>query len=300
MQVLKTPEEAFSFITDFPYPPRYINVTDTMGGEIVMAYYQAGPDDGLPVVLLHGEPTWAYLYRKMMPRLVDAGFNVFVPDLIGFGRSDKPVHQKDYTYARHLIWLKEWFQQVVNQPVALFCQDWGGLLGLRLVADMPEKFVAVMASNTGLPTGDKPPSDAFIKWRRFSQDVPEFPTSEIIQQGTVSLLNKPTLKAYDAPFPSERYKAGARAFPLLVPTSPDNPESSANREAWENLQQFCRPFMTAFSDQDPVTAGGDTIMQKRIAGCSGVTHTTIEGGGHFVQEDKGEELAHHLIAFIQQ
>ena len=186
MQVLKTPESAFANITDFPYTPHYVQVTDTVSSEITMAYYQAGTKDGHTILLMHGEPTWAYLYRKMIPTLVEAGFNVLVPDLIGFGRSDKLERREDYTYARHVIWVKEWFNQVVKGPVTLFCQDWGGLLGLRLVADMPERFAGVMVSNTGLPTGDQPPSEAFTKWRRFSQDVPAFPTSSIIQGATVS------------------------------------------------------------------------------------------------------------------
>lgn len=299
MQVLKTPESAFSKIVDFPYSPQYVHVTDTVSSEIAMAYYQAGPKDGHTILLMHGEPTWAYLYRKMMPVLADAGFNVLVPDLIGFGRSDKPTRREDYTYARHVIWVKEWFNQVVKGSVTLFCQDWGGLLGLRLVADMPERFTGVMVSNTGLPTGDQTPSDAFIKWRRFSQDVPVFPTSSIIQGATVTELSQQTLDAYDAPFPEEEYKAGARIFPLLVPASSDNPEAQANRNAWERLKQFSAPFMTAFGDSDPVTAGGDRIFQKLIPGCQCIEHVTIKNGGHFIQEDKGEELAELLKQFIR-
>ena len=300
MQVLKTPESAFSNIQDFPYEPQYVQVTDTISSELSMAYYQAGPKDGHTLLLLHGEPSWAYLYRKMIPILAQQGFNVLVPDLIGFGRSDKPSRREDYTYARHLIWLKDWFSQVTHkdQKVTLFCQDWGGLLGLRLVADMPSRFAGVMASNTGLPTGEHTPPDAFIKWRRFSQEVPEFPVSSIIQGATVSELSQDTLNAYDAPFPSEAYKEGARQFPLLVPATPDDPQTQANREAWKQLKQFHRPFMTAFSDSDPVTAGGDKLMQSLIPGCKGVQHITIQHGGHFVQEDKGEELANALINFI--
>lgn len=300
MQVLKTPESAFANITDFPYTPHYVQVTDTVSSEITMAYYQAGPKDGHTILLMHGEPTWAYLYRKMIPTLVEAGFNVLAPDLIGFGRSDKLERREDYTYARHVIWVKEWFNQVVKGPVTLFCQDWGGLLGLRLVADMPERFAGVMVSNTGLPTGDQPPSEAFTKWRRFSQDVPAFPTSSIIQGATVSELSEHTLKAYDAPFPSEEYKAGARMFPLLVPASPDSVEAQSNRNAWERLRQFKKPFMTAFGDSDPVTAGGDSIFQKLVPGCEGIEHAVIKDGGHFIQEDKGEELAALLKRFIEQ
>ena len=300
MQVLKTPESAFSNIHDFPYEPHYVQVTDTISSELSMAYYQAGPKQGHTVLLLHGEPSWAYLYRKMIPILAQSGFNVLVPDLIGFGRSDKPSQREDYTYARHLIWLKDWFSQVTHkdQQITLFCQDWGGLLGLRLVADMPTRFAGVMASNTGLPTGEHMPSEAFINWRRFSQEIPEFPVSSIINQATVLELSQETLNAYDAPFPDESYKEGARQFPLLVPATPDDPQTQANRDAWEKLKQFTRPFMTAFGDSDPVTAGGDKIMQTLIPGCTGIQHVTVKNGGHFIQEDKGEELANLLINFI--
>jgi len=300
MQVLKTPESAFDTITDFPYSPCFTEVTDTVSSEITMAHYQCGPKDGHTVLLIHGEPTWAYLYRKMMPILADAGFNVIAPDLIGFGRSDKPVRKEDYSYARHVIWLKDWFSQATKGPVTLFCQDWGGLLGLRLVADMPERFSGVMVSNTGLPTGDHPPSDAFIKWRRFSQDVAVFPTSTIIQNATTTVLDEATLAAYDAPFPDESFKAGARMFPILVPTSPDNAEAQANRQAWEKLKQYNKPFVTAFGDSDPVTKGGDKVFQKLVPGSSGMAHTLVENGGHFIQEDQGEMLAKLLIKFINQ
>jgi len=298
MQVLKTPESAFSTVTDFPYQAEFVHVTDTVSGELSMAYYQCGPRDGHTILLLHGEPSWAYLYRKMMPILANAGFNVLVPDLIGFGRSDKPSRREDYTYARHLIWLKDWFNQITKGQVTLFCQDWGGLLGLRLVADMPERFAGVMTSNTFLPTGEYPPSEAFLRWRRFSQDVSVFPVSEVISSGSVSPLSQQTLDAYDAPFPTETHKAGARQFPLLVPATPDDPQTQANREAWAQLKQFNRPFMTAFGDRDPVTAGGDRLIQSLIPGCKGIQHTTIEEGGHFIQEDKGPELADLLVTFI--
>ncbi|GEA12960.1 haloalkane dehalogenase [Alteromonas sp. KUL49] len=299
MKILKTEESAFAKIADFPYTPHFVNVTDTVKSELRMAYYQTGPKDGHTVLLLHGEPTWGYLYRYMMPILASAGYNVLVPDLIGFGRSDKPSRKEDYTYARHLIWVKDWFNQVVQGPCTLFCQDWGGLLGLRLVAELPERFAGVMASNTGLPTGEHTPSEAFLKWRRFSQEVPVFPPAGIVKGATVSTLSDTTLAAYNAPFPTEDHKAGARQFPLLVPATPDDPQTHENRKAWDALANFNKPFITVFSDSDPVTAGGDKIMQKVIPGCHGMKHTTIRQGGHFVQEDKGPELARLLVQFIQ-
>ena len=300
MDSLRTPESAFSDIKDFPYTPKYVDVTDTMSRSLRMAYIDEGDVNGTTILLLHGEPTWSYLYRKMIPPLVSAGFRVLAPDLIGFGRSDKPVAQEDYTYARHLIWLGDWFKQVAPESVALFCQDWGGILGLRLVADMPQRFSHVMAANTGLPTGEHPPSDAFLNWRRFSQEVEIFPPAGIVKGATTSDLDAETLAAYNAPFPEEKYKAGARVFPLLVPATPSDPQTENNRAAWSKLRQFEKPFMTAFSDSDPVTAGGDKLMQSLIPGCEGQEHVVIENAGHFLQEDKGEELAQHLITFINK
>ncbi len=298
MESLRTPESAFAHIEDYPYEPHYVDVTDTMSRSLRMAYIDEGDKNGTTILLLHGEPTWGYLYRKMIPPLVDAGFRVLVPDLIGFGRSDKPVEKQDYTYARHLIWISDWFKQVAPESVALFCQDWGGILGLRLVADMPHRFSHVMAANTGLPTGEQPPSDAFLNWRRFSQEVEVFPPAGIVKGATVSTLSEATLAAYNAPFPEEKYKAGARQFPLLVPATPSDPQTENNRKAWAKLKQFEKPFMTAFSDSDPVTAGGDKLMQALIPGCKGQNHVTIEQAGHFLQEDKGEEISQHLITFI--
>lgn len=299
MEFLRTPDSSFKDIRDFPYAPHYVDVTDTVSSHLRMAYIDEGNKDAQTVLLLHGEPSWSYLYRHVIPPLLKAGYRVLAPDLIGFGRSDKPVNQSDYTYARHLIWLTDWFMQVAPSEMTLFCQDWGGLLGLRLVANHPARFNGVIAGNTGLPTGDHTPSEAFIKWRQFSQTVEAFPTGGIIKGATVSELSQETIDAYNAPYPEEKYKAGARQFPLLVPATPNDPESQNNRDAWQRLGEFNQPFLTAFSDSDPVTAGGDKIMQKLIPGCADQQHVTITQAGHFLQEDKGAELAHVIIQFIQ-
>lgn len=298
MQYLTTPDSCFNSLAEFDYAPHYLQLDDFEGADLRMHYLDEGPRDGEVILALHGEPSWCYLYRKMLKPLIAAGYRVIVPDLIGFGRSDKPTQRSDYTYQRHLDWLRSAISQLELTNITLICQDWGGLLGLRLVAEHPDWFARVLAANTMLPTGDHAPGEAFLKWKAFSQEVPEFPVSGIIQGATVTPLSPGVLAAYDAPFPQEQYKAGVRQFPLLVPVTPDDPQSAANRAAWQVLQKWHKPFLTAFSDQDPVTAGGDKILQKLIPGTQGQKHTTIAQGGHFLQEDQGEKLAAVLLQFI--
>jgi haloalkane dehalogenase len=298
LQFLTTPEHCFEQIIDFNYSPNFLQVDDSEDSLLKLHYIDEGPRDANVVLMLHGEPSWSYLYRKMIAPVVAAGYRVIAPDLIGFGKSDKPTQRSDYTYQRHLDWVRQVIIQLNLKDINLVCQDWGGLLGLRLVADHPDLFSRVLAANTMLPTGDHAASEAFLNWQTFSQQVEVFPVAGIIKGATVTVLSPEVLAAYDAPFPDETYKAGVRQFPLLVPTTPDNPASEANRLAWHSLQKFNKPFITAFSDSDPVTAGGDKIMQKMIPGCQGQAHTTIEKGGHFLQEDQGEHLAEVLLTFM--
>jgi len=296
MRVLRTPEHCFDNLPDYDFAANYLQLADST---LRMHYLDEGANNqGSTILLMHGEPSWSYLYRKMIPGLVKAGHRVIAPDLIGFGRSDKPAERSDYSYQSHLSWLTDCLHQLDLKGVVLFCQDWGGLLGLRLLAAEPERFSAVVVANTFLPTGDTEPSDAFINWREFSQTVPEFPVGGIIKGATVSELAETVIAAYNAPYPDESYKAGARQFPLLVPISPDDPESQNNRDAWKVLSAFDKPFLTAFSDQDPITVGGDKYFQKNVPGCNGQSHVTIKDGGHFLQEDKGEELAELVNKFI--
>ena len=300
MHFLTTPEQRFKQIVDFPYTPNFLQVDDNESDLLNLHYIDEGSKDANVVLMLHGEPSWAYLYRKMISPVVAAGYRVIAPDLIGFGKSDKPTERSDYTYQRHLDWVRQVIIQLNLKNITLICQDWGGLLGLRLVAEHPDLFARVLAANTMLPTGDHRPSQAFLDWQTFSQKVDVFPVAGIIKGATVTPLSVEVLAAYDAPFPDETYKAGARQFPLLVPTTPDDPASEANRLAWQTLQQFSKPFITAFSDLDPVTSGGDKIMQKLIPGCQGQAHTTIVKGGHFLQEDQGEQLAEVLLTFMHK
>ncbi|GAA5315940.1 MAG: haloalkane dehalogenase [Candidatus Pelagadaptatus aseana] len=299
MDVLRTPDECFEQLPGYSFEPNYVTIADGEGGQLRLHYLDEGPEDGELVLLMHGEPSWSYLYRKMVPVLVAAGKRVIAPDLIGFGRSDKPAKRTDYTYQRHVDWMTEALLQKLDlQRITLVCQDWGGLIGLRLVAENPERFVRVVAANTMLPTGDHDPGEAFHNWKKFSQDVPEFPTGGIIKGATTTELAADVIAAYDAPYPDESYKEGARQFPTLVPVSPDDPAAVPNRAAWGVLSQWQKPFLTAFSDSDPITAGGDQLMQKLIPGTKGQKHTTIVNGGHFLQEDQGEKLAEVVVEFI--
>lgn len=298
MPVLRTPDDRFEGLPGYGFAPHYATIEDDRLGPLRLHYLDEGARDGPPVLLMHGEPTWSYLYRRMIPPLVAAGARVIAPDLIGFGRSDKPSERSDYSYARHVEWMSRWFDGLGLQGVTLFCQDWGGLIGLRLVAAFPDRFARVAASNTFLPTGEAAPSEAFLRWRAFSQSVPEFDCGWIVAGATARDVADDVKAAYNAPYPDESYKAGARAFPLLVPASPDDPEAGPNRAAWAVLERFDKPFLTLFGDSDPVTRGGDRAFQARIPGAKGQRHATIERAGHFSQEDAGEELAAHVIEFM--
>jgi haloalkane dehalogenase len=299
MQTLRTPDERFEALDGYPFEPHYADVADGEGGTLRVHYVDEGPPDAAPVLLLHGEPSWSYLYRHMIPPLVAAGHRVIAPDLVGFGRSDKPTEQSDYTYARHVEWMRQLvFDHLDLGDITFFGQDWGGLIGLRLVALDPDRFARVAIGNTGLPTGHGPASDAFMAWQKFSQETPVFDVGFMINAATTTELSPEVIAGYDAPFPDDSYKAGARIFPTLVPTSPDDPASADNVAAWAVLERFDRPFLLCFSDSDPVTRGGDAPFLAKVPGTKGQPHVTIEGGGHFLQEDRGPELADLLIGFV--
>jgi haloalkane dehalogenase len=298
MDVLRTPDERFANLPDFPFAPHYVEVDSGAGRTLRVHYVDEGPADGEVVLLLHGEPSWSYLYRKMIPVLTNAGLRAVAVDLVGFGRSDKPTRRDDYTYAAHVDWTWSAIEAIGLTDINLVCQDWGGLIGLRLVGEHPDRFARVVAANTTLPTGEHDPGKAFLAWRKFSQEVPVFPAAQIVNGGSVSTLSPDVIAAYDAPFPSDEYMAGARQFPVLVPITPDDPAAAANRAAWEGLARFERPFLCAFSDSDPITAGGDGPLRKLIPGARDQAHVTIADGGHFLQEDKGGELAEVVVKLI--
>lgn len=293
MDFLRTPDERFADLPDFPFAPHYVDVDG-----LRMHYLDEGPPDGEVVLLLHGEPSWSYLYRRMIPVLTRAGLRAVAIDLVGFGRSDKPTRREDYTYQAHVDWTWAAIEAIGLTDITLVCQDWGGLIGLRLVGEHPERFARVVAANTVLPTGDLDPGEAFLAWQKFSQESPDFPVGKIIGGACVGKLAPEVAAAYDAPFPDESFKAGARQFPILVPTRPDDPASAANRAAWEVLRTFDKPFLCAFSDSDPITRAAEPLLRKQIPGAEGQTHVTITEAGHFLQEDNGVELAEAVVQFV--
>jgi len=299
MKTVRTPDERFVDLPGYDFAPHYVEI-----GSLRMHYVDEGPSNAAPVLLLHGEPrhgepSWSYLYREMIPLLAAAGHRVIAPDLIGFGKSDKPVSRSDYSYAGHIDWMRQFIEALDLKSITLFCQDWGSLIGLRVAAENEHRFARIALGNGFLPTGEEEFPRAFKIWRAFARWSPWFPIGRIIQSGTVNELSREEVAAYDAPFPTAKYKAGARAFPRLVPTTPDNPASDANRRAWDTFKRWEKPFLTTFSNRDPVTRGGDRPFQKLVPGAQGLEHVKIRNAGHFLQEDKGEELAEVLVTFIK-
>jgi haloalkane dehalogenase len=298
MEALRTPDDRFSELVDFPFAPHYTDVPDGEGGSLRIHAVDEGPSSAPAVLLMHGEPSWSFLYRHMIPVIVDAGLRAVAPDLVGFGRSDKPAKRTDYTYQRHVDWMTSWLASIELTDATLVGQDWGGLIGLRLLAEHPDRFERAVAANTFLPTGDRNPGDAFLAWQRFSQETPDFEVGKIVSGGCESKLSPDVIACYDAPFPDETYKEGARQFPLLVPTSVDDPAVGPNRAAWDSLRKWTKPFLCAFSDHDPITKGADRVLREEIPGCKDQPHTTIEGAAHFLQEDRGPELARVICEFV--
>ena len=294
MKLLRTPDERFENLPKFSYKPNYIDVD-----EIRIHYLDEGPRSTECVLLMHGEPSWCFLYRHMIPILIKAGYRILAPDLVGFGRSDKPAERSDHTYRKHVEWIAEWMKLLDLQNITLFCQDWGSLIGLRVAIENQDRFSRIVLSNGGLPTGEQRMRDAFLKWREFSRNSPVFDIKTIIQGGTTTQLSDDILRGYDAPFPDDSFKAGARIMPSLVPISKDDPEHEANKNAIERFRKWKKPFLTAFSDNDPITRGGERFWQKIVPGSQGQNHTTIKSAGHFVQEDKGTELAELIVEFIK-
>ncbi len=295
MDILRTPDDRFHQLPGYDFTPHFIDVMPNLR----MHYVDVGPRHADPILLLHGEPSWSYLYRHMIPLLAAGGHRVLAPDLIGFGKSDKIAEKSAYSFASHVAWMQTFIESLDLQRITLFGQDWGSLIGLRLAAENEPRFARIAIGNGMLPTGDEKVPPAFKIWRAFALYSPWFPIGRIVASGVGHTLSKAEIAAYDAPFPSAKYKAGARAFPALVPVTPDNPASAANRAAWQVLARWHKPFLTCFSSGDPITRGADRFLQKRIPGAQGQPHTTVRGG-HFLQEDSPRELAQTLLEFIQR
>jgi haloalkane dehalogenase len=299
MDVLRTPEDRFAGLPGFDHPPSYAEVPDGEGGTLRMAYVETGPADGPVALLLHGEPSWSFLYRTVLDVLAGAGVRAVAPDLVGFGRSDKPTSTGDHSYARHVEWVRALAFDVLDlREVTLVGQDWGGLLGLRLVAEHPDRFARVVAANTGLPTGDLPMPDVWWRFRRAVERAETLDVGRLVASGCVRPLTDAVRSGYDAPYPDETYKAGPRAMPMLVPTSPDDPATEANRAAWDTLTRLDLPFLVAFSDGDPITREMAPVLERAMPGARGRDHPVLTGAGHFLQEDAGDRLGRVVADFV--
>jgi haloalkane dehalogenase len=325
MKHYRTPDERFEGLADYAFEPNYLQIADTEEGELRLHYLDEGPAEGPIVLLMHGQPAWSYLYRYMIPPLVEAGFRVVAPDLIGFGRSDKPAQLQDYTYARHVQWMSEWLTTLDLTDITVFFQDWGSLIGLRLVTAFPERFARVVLANGGMPTGIIPQEYAqplkeayktlpvvkaqelgdrfrdtsgipgFLYWRKFCAESPDLEIGSLMSTVSAGLMDERAQAAYAAPFPDQRYMAGARRFPSLVPVFHDEPEVEENLAAWDVLCKFDKPFMLAFSDNDPVTVGGDKKFMEKVPGANGIRHRTIENAGHFLQQDAPQQCVQAIL-----
>ena len=293
MQALRTPDARFADLPGYNFEPHYVEIDG-----LRMHYVDEGPVTGDVILLLHGEPSWSYLYRKMIPPLATAGLRVVAPDLVGFGKSDKPQRTDDYSYAGHVTWMRQFIEALDLTAITLFCQDWGSLIGLRVAAESQHRFSRIALGNGGMPTGDEEFPRIFKIWRAFARWSPWFPIGRILQQGSVTELSNAEVAAYDAPYPSAKYKAGARAFPRLVPTEPDNIASDANRQAWALFDKWEKPFLTTFSNRDPITRGGEVPWQQRVPGANGQPHVKIKNAGHFLQEEVPDVIARAVLNVV--
>jgi haloalkane dehalogenase len=298
MNALRTPDERFAHLPGYAFAPRYVDIPSGTGESLRMHYVDEGPRTARTLLLLHGEPTWSYLYRNMIPLFSAASLRSVVPDLIGFGRSDKPENRADYTYARHVEWLASFLVALDLREAIVVMQDWGGLLGLRVLAEHADRFAGAVVANTFLPTGDEPPNAAFEAWRASSQRMRTFDAGRVLASTCTTALAPEVVDAYRAPFPDESFTAGAREFPMLVPTRPDDPASAANRAAWSVLRRWEKPFLCAFSDGDPITRGGERAFLADVPGTRNVSHTTIVGASHFLQEDRPDAFARAIVDFL--
>ena len=293
MSILRTPESRFENLKDFNFEPNYLELGHK-SESMRMHYLDENKDSNDVVLLLHGEPTWCYLYRHIIPILAKAGKRVIAPDLIGFGKSDKLINKEDYTYANHIMWVSQLFDHLQLDNVVLFAQDWGGLIGLRILAENPEKFSGLVVSNSGLPVGSGA-SEGFKQWLNYSQTVEDFNAGKIVYQGSLKALDNYEIDAYNAPFPDDSFKVAARVFPTIVPITKEHAEVEENIKAWEVLKQFDRPTVAIFGEHDASFKGGDKYIIEKIAGAKGMNHQRINAG-HFSQENQPELIAETILS----
>lgn len=299
MKVRRTPDRHFEDLADYSYAPNYQMIEDEDGTPLRVHYVDVGPKDAAPILLMHGNPSWAYLYRKMIPGLAETGRRVIAVDLIGCGRSDKPAKKSDYTQARHVHWMGEWIRRMELDSITLFCQDWGGTIGLNLVAEMPERFDRVITSNTGLPIGDGANKTLRV-WQRVMKILPFFPLKTAFKRAIKSeSFTDEVLAGYLAPYPGRKYQSGILQFPQLIAVFPDNPGVAQNKRALEALRSFEKPFLTLFGNRDPVTKGFEKELIDLVPGAKGQNHKIIKGAGHFSQEDRPDELVAEIIPFLE-
>jgi haloalkane dehalogenase len=297
MEAKRTPDARFEHLDGHPFAPRYAEVKAEGGGPLRVHYVDEGPRGAAPVVLMHGNPSWSYLYRKIIPRLVAKGHRVLAPDLIGLGRSDKPAAKGDYSLARHVDWMSQWLVAAGVERATLFAQDWGGVIGLPVATRHPERFVGLVAANTGLPTGQGA-NPALQQWLDYSDRADSLPVAQLIHGFTVRGLSDAEKRAYDAPFPDASYQAAALSFPRLIPLQPDNPGVPLMHETWRRLERWTKPFLTVFGDRDPISKGAELAFQERVPGAKGQPHAVLSPAHHFLQEDQPEAIAERIHAFV--
>jgi haloalkane dehalogenase len=299
MTVLRTPDDRFRNLPDFDFEPHYLSVTDPRLGELRMHYVAEGDPGARTVLILHGEPAWSFMFRRTIPVLAGAGLRVIVPDLVGFGRSDKPSQQADYSYESHVRWLTEFVAALGLRDAVLVGHDWGGLLGLRLVTGIEGLASGYVASNHGYPTGDAPPNEALRQWQEYAATAAEFDVPAIVARACTSSLSTATLRAYGAPYPGDDYQAGARVFPALIPVRPDDPSAPAVRASREALARWDRPFLTVYGVQDPIGGAADAMFHALVPGANGQPHVRLADAGHNLPEDAGDLLGTVVAGFVK-